>query len=341
MCKTAKKYWVIYLLISAILLSIFLLDNGINNFNRARFVDVIKGEAYKPYVYRVLIPIIIRASSVITPKYIKQYVVDNISSNSVVIKIFNKLNWEREYILEYSLAVIIIYFSLIGFLLSFRYLLILNYSILDPNREYISFYALFGLIPFMKFYGCLYDIPTLFLFTLGLGLILSENWKWYISIFAISCLNKETTILLTLVFIMHIGLKNIVHNKFYIFLLLLQLTIFTLIKAILFNIYRNNPGSFLEYHLFDHNIGLLKSYPVSTLFVWTAISILVIYKWKEKPLFLKRALIIIIPIFIMCLFFGIIDELRVYYEVYPIVVLLIAYSICKILNIDIDNKMVA
>ncbi|MCK4235615.1 MAG: hypothetical protein KAX38_00755, partial [Candidatus Krumholzibacteria bacterium] len=110
---------------------------------------------------------------------------------------------------------------------------------------------------------------------------------------------------------------------------------------ILFNIYRNNPGSFLEYHLFDHNIGLLKSYPVSTLFVWTAISILVIYKWKEKPLFLKRALIIIIPIFIMCLFFGIIDELRVYYEVYPIVVLLIAYSICKILNIDIDNKMVA
>ena len=66
------------------------------------------------------------------------------------------------------------------------------------------------------------------------------------------------------------------------------------------------------------------------------VAALISYKWKEKPAFLKAALCIAVPLFGTTLFFGFLDELRDYYEIYPILVLLIAHSIGNLLGLKIS-----
>ena len=44
----------------------------------------------------------------------------------------------------------------------------------------------------------------------------------------------------------------------------------------------------------------------------------------------------IIPLVLLTLFLGYLDELRDYYEVYPALLLLIAYSVVKIFSVDIS-----
>jgi len=46
-------------------------------------------------------------------------------------------------------------------------------------------------------------------------------------------------------------------------------------------------------------------------------------------------LVIAIPLFVLTLFLGYLDELRDYYELFPVVTILIFHSIAEILNIKI------
>jgi hypothetical protein len=61
-------------------------------------------------------------------------------------------------------------------------------------------------------------------------------------------------------------------------------------------------------------------------------------KWKAKPEFLKDALWIAVPLLILTFFLGYLDELRDYYEVFPVVFLLIAYNIASIFGIELQTK---
>jgi hypothetical protein len=54
---------------------------------------------------------------------------------------------------------------------------------------------------------------------------------------------------------------------------------------------------------------------------------LVIDRWSQKPLFLKRALWIIPVLLVLTFCFGYIDEMRDYYEGYPIILLLMAHTL--------------
>ena len=54
---------------------------------------------------------------------------------------------------------------------------------------------------------------------------------------------------------------------------------------------------------------------------------LLVHRWSAKPLFLRRALWIAVPLLVLTFGLGFFDELRDYYEVYPVLVLLLAHTL--------------
>jgi hypothetical protein len=121
--------------------------------------------------------------------------------------------------------------------------------------------------------------------------------------------------------------------------LIAQFAIFILVKGSLYFIFKNNPGTFIEFHLIDHNLRLLTGYDLTLAAAVLGLILLIFYKWNEKPNFLKTSLWMFIPLVVLTLFLGYLDELRDYYEVYPIVIIFIAHSIARILNVDFEPNI--
>jgi len=77
-------------------------------------------------------------------------------------------------------------------------------------------------------------------------------------------------------------------------------------------------------------------FSLTTFTVWALIGLAVFGNWKDKPDFLKDAVWIVVPLIILSLFMGYLDELRYYYELFPIVFLLITANIGRILGVKIE-----
>jgi hypothetical protein len=101
----------------------------------------------------------------------------------------------------------------------------------------------------------------------------------------------------------------------------------------------DNPGGFVEFHLIDRNYLLFNGYSLVTFVVLLIIVLSIFSRWNEKPKFLKDSLWIGVPLLILTLLFGFFDELRDYYEVLSIIILLISFNIAKILDVELVQKV--
>jgi hypothetical protein len=330
-------YYFVTALITGGVLIMFVIFPGINDNKPSMFGDMIYGKASKPFVYRVLLPVTVRTLSAPVPQSLRNSISNNIEDNISLNKLFKKLKWEKELAVEYSFAMLMMFLTLWGFSLAIRYLFNLFYNSSSWFVYSVSVLALLGLPTMFQYTSFIYDFPLLFLYTLGLIFLYKQDWIKFLIIFLIGCINKETTILLTLIFYIFYrsGLKSELFNK----LLIAQFAIFILVKSLLYFIFKNNPGSFIEFHLIDHNLRLLTGYDITLVAAVLGLILLVFYKWNEKPDFLKTSLWMIIPLLILTLFLGFLDELRDYYEVYPAVIIFIGHSIARILDVNFEPRI--
>lgn len=334
-------YYLITGFISICVLIIFVINPGINQDQHSKFEDMVYGNAWKPFVYRTLLPTTVRVLSAPVPEALRTSLSEMVDETESFRQLFEKLNWEKYLFVEYTFAMVLMFLSLMGFSITVRYLFTLFYDSSPVIAYLVSILALLGLPTMFQYTSFLYDFPTLFLFTFGLILLYKQDWKKFLILYPIACLNKETTILLTIIFFIYYR-PRLRTDHFYK-LLLIQLTIFVIIKVFLFILFKSNPGSFVEFHLIDHNMRLLTGYNLSLAFTLLGLIIMIYFKWQEKPSYLKIILWTIIPLLILTLFLGYLDELRDYYEVYPAVIILISHSIARVLGIKLevlpDNKM--
>src|SRR4030067_2989914 len=68
--------------------------------------------------------------------------------------------------------------------------------------DFLPILAVIFLPAFFKYYTYLYDFPILFLFTLSLLLLIREKPIPFLLVFILATLNKETSILLAILFVM-------------------------------------------------------------------------------------------------------------------------------------------
>lgn len=323
-------YLSLAVILSALVFGIFVYRPGINGYDRAMFADMVYGRATKPFVYRTLLPTAVRVLASAIPTEARSRLNAWASESPAIDNMFTILGWEREHLTEYFVALVLMYSCLWGFIGALGYLLDGVYEASGRVRDVFVLGALLGLTQFFRYYSYLYDLPTLFLFTLGLGLMVRGRWRPFLLVYALGCLNKETTILLTLVFAVHYYERARLRRRTFWQLLLAQLAIFAASRAVLTVVFWNNPGSLVQVLFPKHNLDVLGAFPLAAVFGWCGVALLLAYRWADKPLFLRQGLWIVPPLVVLTFFFGYLDELRDYYEAYPIVLLLALHSIGRI-----------
>lgn len=236
-------------------------------------------------------------------------------------------------------------FKVIEFLSTFFLFIAFRYyiSLFIKSRLLSSLFSLvlFVLLPYQYIFyswslGAIYypfDIPSVLFFTLGLSLLYKKNWYLYYPVFIIATFNRETTVFLTLIYLVTAFEKNkiapvLLHCT-------AQAVIWLSVKMWLAFLYGNNPGPGYFVNFFYVNLAVAAN-PVNIAriassfgFVWVAV---VFYFKLITDEFVKRSLAVVVPFFMGMFIAGNITELRIYGEMLPVVLsafLLIANNLLQ------------
>jgi hypothetical protein len=248
--------------------------------------------------------------------------------------------WDAEHASDYLSVVLLMAISLGGFVAAMRAL----FASLFPSRPCaasITSLAALACLPvfFGPFSRQIYDFTTLWLFALAFALIARGRWPAFATLFPFACLNKETAILLTLVFVVHqymspTQISSVAFRR----LLAYQIAVFLIVRAAVVYTFRDNPGGTVEFHLFGHNWQVLlhPTWMSKRLLLLLGAAGVGVWGWRQKPALLRNALLALGPtLLLMGLTVGQLDEIRAYYEVYPIVVLLFAETVCRLMGVPL------
>lgn len=331
-------YGAVIVMLSVYYLGAFLQFHSINSLYLARFMEMVSGTAHRPYVERVLVPGGIRVVSALTPAPVREGF-NHVAIRSEFIREWcDAQGWERDHLYEYSIAVVILYACIWGFLIALASLARAVYQAPAAFASVVCAASLVILPAFMKYTNYIYDPATLFLFTLGLALMARRRWRAYFIVYTLACLNKETTILLALVFGLVYVREGLMEARLAWRMLGAQVAIFVAIKGALAFVFRHNPGSVVERHL-THNVALMKdpSFPLWVAF-FGGVALLLFYRWKSKPLFLRRGLLILVPLVVLTFFLGQLDEIRDYYEAFPIMALLAGHTCAVMAGVEVTEQ---
>ncbi len=335
----------LYLACAGIVLTLFVRGNGINYMPPARFGDMVSGEASRPFVYRALLPGTVRAVTAVTQHTVQLLGLDHEGGSwdtpgNFLFNLTKPTAVSPELSFEYAVAFLLMLLCLVGFAVALRGLSRHFFAYPDFVHDFAPAFALV-LIPliFFRYINYIYDPVTLGTFAASLYLIFRRHYALYYLALAAAALNKETALLLVLVFAL--SQYTEISRARLCFHIGAQSALMAAIKLVLTHLYRENPGSLVEFHLLDHNLRALTD-PVMLILTLGAvipIAFLVGRGWPEKPNLLRRGLLGMgIPLFAAALLWGYIDELRVYYELYPFIALLAIPTIADLWQIPEVEK---
>ena len=189
-----------------------------------------------------------------------------------------------------------------------------------------------------------WDIPSVMFFTLGLVLLYRRHWGWYYVLFPLATINRETTLFLTVVYLITaLGRTNIRTIGVHV---ITQAAIWVGIKHWLYLLYGANPmierqRSVLWTGFIDYQHWLLTN--VASLFVpetftfllsvagFTMIPVLLFWRMIGDT-FSRRSLLLIVPWTLVCLLVGVIYELRIYGELIPVILMSFLYIVREALR---------
>jgi hypothetical protein len=295
----------------------YLSVNRIGTLEPATLARTLEATAERPYIYRVLIPLLSQIFAPLIPgKWIDWL-------HRAPTSIQNSFGWLSDggYERQAAVILILIFLSLVGFAFAERKLLQALGT--GTKEQYVlALLAQILILPFSIQFSYYYDIPQVLLVTLCLLFLYQQQWWQYILTLAIASFNKETSLFLIAVFCIYY-LPRLPLRKF-IELLFAQAAIYATIRASLFYIFRNNPGTAVPLTWEDHyrQYASVPSSMIFTLIFFCLIGFLLTREWRRKHEFLRAT--IVIPALILILFFtsGMPMEFRVFLDALPALVIL-------------------
>jgi len=328
--------------ISLVFLAAFVLMSSPNRYEKATFDGMINGTAYKPFVTRVLISWVTIGTKTIIPVDARSSITQFARTNPFVSFVVLAYGIPQGYELDGIINIFWQYLSLLGFVLIFMLLIRKVFDLSLRTWFFLMFIALFGLLPFFK-YSYIYDLPELFLCTLAYYAIVSKRMSLYFLVYVCAVLNKETSILLIIPSILFFsGFQSHRRSKI-ICVLMAQIFLFLIIRGVLYYIFRNNPGVNLEIHFMDHLLVFVNQPIHGFLGVIGSIIIglLLFYKWKQKPAIIGLGFCSGIILFVLFLIGGYPFEFRVFYEVYAVLILSVAWSYLNLRKYTLGTHLIS
>jgi hypothetical protein len=312
--------------------------SALNDYWKARVPDMIYGRAYRPFVRRTLVPSTVRLVRTSLSRSTLGALRAAASRKPFSLpEKLGTLGWEPAYMVEYVLAMPLLFALLVAFPFSLRWLFDGLYE--APWASVIASLLATAMLPALFFdrgTHYLYDFATLTLTTLALGCIRRERFAAFYAVFLLGCVNKETMVLATLAFGLvesqRMPLARLARH------VLFQLLLFAAVGGILAHVFRHNRGEWLEWHLVK-NIRLLEVPPSlsSALFLASG-AVLILARFGRRLSFLRYTAVIFLPLLVSYLFSGIYGEVRAFYEAYPVLFLLAFQNACEALGFPLRER---
>ena len=301
-------------------------STALNGDPRSTLAGLIDGTAYRPFVQRVLVPVLTRGVAAVMPAGARAALTDALMGSQKFRNESARLGWDTSRLPEYCVALLLAFAALAAFPFVLRSLFRTLYET-DPGISHLIPLAVLLGLPLFFGVGThyVYDFPALLLFTAGLLLIVRRDWTLFYPVYAIGCLNKETTLLLALATIL-IWRKSMPARQLATHAGA-QILIFGVLEYALTTAYGANPGSALEFHLFGNIHNFLFPYTIEWAFFAALIGTLVFYDIRRKHEVLKACAWLIVPFALLMLLFAWMTELRDMYEIYPVFALLAAHTL--------------
>jgi hypothetical protein len=251
-------------------------------------------ESERPYVYRQFVPLAVRA-------------IRSVSDSS----------WVQ------SVAMVLLLCA-VGFAI-ISYQLYLSFDEHHTRAVRFAVISLFFLLLISAFPKHTYDVPTAMFFALALLLVARRQLLAYMLLFPFMCVNRETSILLTILFAIYFWRK--LDRRTYLALLAVQVLIFLAIRLTLTWTFADLPGSDIWIRPGRNWQMYVNDRPATILFLLAAglLACLVESKWNRAPELARTAFLIFAPL-LGALYFlsGVSFEIRVFVELVPVVALLVS-----------------
>lgn len=295
-----------------------------------------EGTAHKPFAYRILVPLGVRAIMEALP----QTFVSSLEawlkppqSERLPQQLPPPVGWPTHHLLLASL--------LGASLLGYAAIIYLIYEGLFVSRWWyralVPPLVLTGLIPFVSSgIGHVYDFTLLmFMGALLYAMVTHRHWLFLV-LFAASCLNKETTVLMSVAYASYFY-DRLPRRKFF-FYVGVQWAIFALLYGYLRYHFQDNPGLGLELWgvWWDHRIDYFRWFNhimwlthrsfndfVTALIIFA----LIVFHWRMKPLVLRRATAMVLPHLGLFLMGAASGEVRNLYESVPLLSLFVCRNL--------------
>ena len=125
---------VLYFVVSGLVLNFTFFYTKFHSFSEATFSDMVEGKAHRPYVYRALLPLIIRYSNEAIPSSVRSWLKNEALKHDLIKRYFNAMGWSQDSVVEYGVAVVLWLLCYIGFCFAFRQL----FQYFYPSFEFVS-----------------------------------------------------------------------------------------------------------------------------------------------------------------------------------------------------------
>ncbi len=329
-CVDEIVYGLSVAVVCAGLLFIFIMKSGVNaHQGNAALEDLMvlnPDYVRKPAAKRVLVPQLVRAASLpMAP--IKPRIDEAAWNVPVLSSLLERFEARRTYYTpddvlttfdhttEALVCWIILWFFFMGFVFSMRRLVRTTRA--RDDMRILPLAAAPVLVPFMTA-GHVWDPATLFFWALLLWLMAEQRWRTYCVVFPLACLNRETTVLLALVFAC--GFFGHMKRSRFFGLLAFQIgasaAIYAAVELALWA--RGIGGPAAEWNLTKHlPSGRLIRIDRFVLGASLAATTLAMVRSRRNPLLLGE--VVLIPVFLTAyILFCAPGELRDLYELVPL-----------------------
>ena len=299
---------------------------SVNGDPRSTLADLVYGRAHNPFVQRMLVPAITRAAMASLPATTNQWLNETLSRFPRAQRALDLWGWDDRYLAEHLVAFSIAFLSLVLFVPVFRSMVEALYITEGWVSAAVACASLLFLPPFfLAGTHYVYDFPAMLFFTTGIVLLLRSQWKWYYAVFALGCLNKETMVFLLVPFLLitwdRLSRRALAAHA------VAHLGIFALVKSALMVAFAANPGGTVEFHFWTNLHDLLMPYTMTAAVIAFLALFLLLFDLRNKPPALRRAAWAGVPFLIVTLCFGLLAEVRVFLEVFPVFFLLISHTV--------------
>jgi hypothetical protein len=309
----------------------------------ATLEQMVYGKADRPFVYRQLVPFMLRIVVEVVPYDVQKSVSDSVKENLGDFRIIRTFTDKRpsfqmaverdgSYFLRVAAAIMVY-----GFLWLYIVSLYRLTALLFPNNAAMPLCApIIGLllIPGLMIPTAYpYDIAALGLFAASCYCILAGKWRWFFVWFVLACINKETA-LFTIALCAMWCFNRMERNKYYNFITVL-FVVFMIIRGVIYWYFRDNEGLFLATSYRYQQFALLTSgYSHRTLLTMFGLFFLLSFRWQDKPLFARYGMVLIALMFGAYFMFGRPNEVRVFLDVMPLAAILMTHTLVECTGIS-------